>query len=172
MTPADLYRQCKVRAWRLETLQDYPGDEDERRRAFLAGEPLPPPGPGKQADLDLMAGLVRAGIRLQRVHLISRPPTDYMRFELAVYGENAAAGEDVRIADLSAHPALPLLGDLAVFDAGSPAAAVILFRYNRSGTLLGYEHITDPHVIRAAEKDYTIALSCSVPLDQFMAAVG
>ena len=45
-TPADLYRTCRVSARRLETLQDYDvsGDE-ERLRAFLAGEPLPPPRP-------------------------------------------------------------------------------------------------------------------------------
>ena len=63
-TPADLYRTCRTSARRLETRQHYlvPGD-DERQRAFLAGSELPAPGPGKIADLELIADLVRRGRR-------------------------------------------------------------------------------------------------------------
>ena len=62
MTPADLYRTCRVSACRLETLQHYdvPGDE-ERQRAFLAGEPLPPPRQGKLDDLKLITKLRESG---------------------------------------------------------------------------------------------------------------
>ena len=35
-----------------------------------------------------------------------RPLSAYVRYELAVYAENVAAGEEVRIADRSAHPEL------------------------------------------------------------------
>ena len=107
MTPADLYRTCRVSARRLETLQHYDvtGDE-ERQRAFLAGQPLPPPRQGKLDDLALIADLRQAGRYVGRVHVVDRPLSPYVRYELAVYAENVAAGEDVRIADRSLHPEL------------------------------------------------------------------
>jgi hypothetical protein len=73
MTPVDLYRTCQVSACRLETLQHYAGDEGERQRAFLAGEPLPPPGPRKRDDLELIAALMQKRRVVQRVHVVGRP---------------------------------------------------------------------------------------------------
>ena len=140
MTPADLYRTCRVSACRLETLQHYdvPGDE-ERQRAFQAGEPLPPPGQGKQDDLALIAELRRSGRQVGRVHVLDRPLSRYVRYELAVYAENVSAGEDVRIADRSLHPELGALAeDFAIFDAETMHAAVILFDYDSGGLVLGY----------------------------------
>jgi hypothetical protein len=62
----------------------------------------------------------QAGKVMQRVHLITEPPTDYLRFELAFYRGSVLAGEDIRI----------LPGDLAVgldlpgFDYGSSMTSV------------------------------------------------
>lgn len=135
MTPADLYRDCALSAWRLEVLQDYavPGDE-ERQRAFHAGEPLPSPRPGKRDNLALVARLTEAGRTVGRIHVVDRPLSDYVRYELAVYAENAAAGEEIRIADRSLYPELgEITGDFAIFDAERSKAAVILFGYDESG---------------------------------------
>jgi hypothetical protein len=167
-TPADLYRTCRHSARRLETLQDYDvsGDED-RMAAFLAGEPLPPPGPGKLADLELIASLRQRGVHVGRVHVITRPLSDYVRYELAVYAENAAAGEDVRIADGTAHPALGKLAqDFAVFD----SETVILFDYDGNGRVRGYRIADDPVTVRRCVGQYVLAAAQSVSLARFTAA--
>lgn len=79
MTPADLYRTCGASAWRLEVLQHYAGAADEeRQRAFHAGEPLPPPGPGKVSSLALISRLRQAGRQVGRVHVVSQPLSAYV----------------------------------------------------------------------------------------------
>jgi hypothetical protein len=171
MTPADLYRTCRVSAYRLETLQTYfvPSDE-ERQRAFHAGHLLPPPRQDKVEDLRLISTLRQAGRIIGRVHVVDRPLSDYVRYELAVYAENAAAGEDVRIADRSRHPELATLTqDFAVFDSETDQPAVILFDYDSSGRLLRYEHTTDPTVVERCRRQYQLAHSLSEPLTTFPA---
>jgi len=174
MTPADLYRSCRLSAWRLETLQNYApsgaGDE-ERQRAFHAGEPLPPPGQGKQADLELIAALRESGRQIGRVHVVDQPVTPYVLYELAVYAENASAGEDVRIADRSAHPELEALAqDFAIFDAEAGDATVILFDYDDRGRVRGYEIADDPETVSRCREQYRLALTRSVPLAELTAA--
>jgi hypothetical protein len=172
-TPADLYRTCRVSACRLETLQHYDvsGDE-ERQRAFLAGEPLPPPRQGKADDLALIADLRKRGQYVGRVHVVDRPLSDYVRYELAVYAENVAAGEDVRIADRSLHPELaPLAQDFAIFDAGTGRATVVLFDYDSGGRVRDYQVVaSDQETVKRFRDQYHLALSLSVPLSEFMAA--
>lgn len=85
-------------AFRLETLQDYSGSgEDPHLAAFLAGEPRPP-----SPEHEQWAGAVRAHRRagrvLQRVHIVTEPLSDYIRWELSWgYQPGVAAGEEVCI---------------------------------------------------------------------------
>jgi hypothetical protein len=173
MTPADLYRDCALSAWRIEALQHYtvPGDE-ERQRAFHAGEPLPPPGPGKQEDLALITRLTGAGRTVGRIHVIDRPLSDYVRYELAVYAENVAAGEEVRIADRSLHPELgEIYIDFAIFDAEAGSdTAVVLFDYDGAGLVRGYRIIDRTETIEYCRGLLGLAFAHSVPLAEFMAA--
>ena len=168
MTPADLYRTCRLSARRLETLQRYDVTGDEgRMRAFLAGEPLPPPGPGKAADLELIAELRDSGRYVGRVHVVDRPLSDYVRYELAVYAENAAAGEDVLIADRSAHPDLSdLAQDFTLFD----SETVILFDYDEDGRVRGYRIAEDRRTVERCVTEYVRAVGGAVALAEFMAA--
>jgi hypothetical protein len=167
-TPADLYRTCRVSALRLETRQDYrvPGDE-ARQRAFHAGEPLPPPGPGKAADLELITRLRQRGVNVGRVHVITRPISDYVRYELAVYGENVAAGEDVLIADASVYPELAgLTQDFALFD----SETAVLFGYGEDGVVRGYQITKDQRIVRHCLDRYSTAAARAVPRADFVAA--
>jgi len=167
-TPADLYRTCRGSARRLETLQDYDtGGDADRMQAFLAGAPLPPPRPGKMDDLALIADLRKRGVYVGRVHVISRPLSPYIRYELAVYAENVAAGEDVRIADSSLHPELGRLAqDFAIFD----SETAILFDYDDAGRVRGYQVADDPVTVKRCVGQYVLAAAQSVPLADFMAA--
>jgi hypothetical protein len=169
MTPGDLYRACRVSAYRLETLQHYVvPDDEERQRAFHAGAPLPPPRSSKLNDLRLIADLRRGGRQIGRIHLVDRPLSDYVRYELAVYGENVSAGEDVRIADRAAHAHLAELDtDFAIFDGETDSPNLILFDYAPDGRLRGYTHSTDPGLIRRCQRQYLLALGSSVPLEEF-----
>ena len=85
------------RVFRLETLDWYDApNEREPYRRFLAGEPVDPAWrePWKRLVRDVRA----SGRIMQRVHVVSEPVSDYIRFELLdVYPANVEAGEDVRI---------------------------------------------------------------------------
>jgi hypothetical protein len=172
MTPADLYRTCRISACRLEAQQSYARrGGDERQRAFDAGEPLPPPRQAKLDDLRLISELRQAGRKVGRVHIVDRPLRPYIRYELAVYAENVAAGEDVRIADRFLHPELAALTtDFAIFDAETGQPAVIVFDYDSEGFLLGYRHAEDGTTADRCREQYGLALSRSVPLSEFTAA--
>jgi hypothetical protein len=75
-----------------------------------------------------------------RVHVISRPLTDYLRYEFAVYQRTVQAGEDVRIVDLThqPNPGLPAQ-DFWLFD----DTAVVRMDYDEDGTQLGRELLED-----------------------------
>jgi hypothetical protein len=171
MTPGDLYRSCRASAYRLEVLQHYvvPGDE-ERQRAFHAGEPLPPPRQSKLGDLQLISGLRHAGRQIGRVHVVTRPLADYVRYELATYVENEAAGEDVRIAESAPQsPLAKLTTDFAIFDVETDSPHLILFDYSPDGRILGYRHTQDAEAIETRWRQYCLALDRSVSLAEFTA---
>jgi hypothetical protein len=172
LTPVDLYRTARACAWRVEVFQHYdvPGDE-ERQRAFVAGQPLPPPRQSKRDDLELIAGLTRRGLEMGRVHVVDRPLSPYVRYELAVYAENVTAGEDVRIADRSAHPELAALArDFVIVDPGSKHPGAILFDITPDGRVAGYRVDCSRKTVVACREELALALACAVPLGEFVAA--
>ncbi|MGW4891215.1 DUF6879 family protein [Kitasatospora sp. NPDC004240] len=122
-------------AWRLETLPVYtvPQEEDDIRR-FLAGEPVAPED--ASAWTERIKGYRSSGRTIGRVHVLTRPLTDYLRFEFAYYVHNVAAGEDVRILDLTGrkNPGLPDQ-DFWLFD----DSKVVLMNYRPDGTQINRE---------------------------------
>jgi hypothetical protein len=174
MTPGDLYRTCRFSAHRLETLQNYlVADDIERQRAFLDGQPLPPPRQSKIDDMRLVRKLRKAGRTVGRVHVVDRPLSDYVRYELAVYAENLEAGEDVRIADRSRHEALRDLDkDFAIFDGGTEHASAVFFDYSAEGVLLRYRYTTENQAVADCWNRYQETLRLSEPLESFLANRG
>lgn len=171
----ELFDGCRS-AFRLETLQHYAAVDDadaQRRRAFREGRLLPP-RPSKVEEMRLMRQEVAAlGKRVHRVHVVEVPLSSYLRFELAVYSENIEAGEDVRIADRSAHPALGELDrDFLLFDADSDSPVVVWFRYTSDGRHLGWDRSDDPGDARQCRDQRDLALAHSVSLDEFRSRVG
>lgn len=85
-------------AFRLETLAVYDiEDEKEEFAAFLAGRPLPP----EWSDNPWVRSMTDRGKTVSRVHVLTSPLTDYLRYELAAYPGNIAAGESIGIIDLA-----------------------------------------------------------------------
>ncbi|MBT2482612.1 DUF6879 family protein [Streptomyces sp. ISL-94] len=139
ISPAEfekLFSNFRRQAFRLETLDDYSGSSDpEMIRAFLAGEDQP--DNYNQEWADEVRGNIQAGKRMYRVHILSRPMTDYLRFELGWgYRKNAKAGEEFFILDTTDQPN-PLQGvpDFWMFDESS----VVSMNYGEGGRFLGAE---------------------------------
>jgi hypothetical protein len=170
MTPADLFETFGESAFRLETLQYYELAEDEpRRQAFREGRPMPP-RPGKTESMRLVRNAVASGRRVHRVHVVDLPLSEYIRYELAMYPENIAAGEDVRIARRGDHPDLRSLDtDFWLFDAETEKPAVIWFRYAPDGRILSRDYGDSAGDISRAREQRDLALAHSLPLTEFMA---
>ncbi|MBB1252715.1 DUF6879 family protein [Streptomyces alkaliterrae] len=137
---SDLFDSFEREAFRLETLDDYSKSGSvEAYEAFLAGEGKPE---GYNADwVSEVSGHVSEGKRIYRVHILSRPLTPYLRFELSWgYRTNMLGGEEFFILDTTEQPN-PLEGveDFWLFD----DTAVGVLRYDNAGTFLEAEVLPD-----------------------------
>lgn len=155
--------------FRLEALQEYTvSGDDERRSAWREGRPLPPPRPAKAETIRDFRQLTEAGRRIHRVHVVDLPLTEYVSYELHVYQENVDAGEDVRIAERSAHPDLEdLREDFVLLDGDTDHPVVIWYRYDQDGRLVAHEVDDDPVVAAHCRAQRDLALAHSVPLAEF-----
>ncbi|MEV6972001.1 DUF6879 family protein [Kitasatospora sp. NPDC093806] len=127
-------------AFRLETLDDYSRSGGvDAYQAFLAGE-AQPAGYRTAGWVTTVTDATDAGKRMYRVHILSRPLTDYLRFELTWgYHRNMAAGEEFFILDTTdqANP-IPEAPDFWLFDDENVAA----MNYDGDGTYLGTDFLT------------------------------
>jgi hypothetical protein len=156
VTPDDLgalFETFTRTAFRLEGRDDYNvPDEADRLAAFLEGRELPARTPSTDAWLGLVANATAAGRRMVRVRVVGMPVTDYTRFELAVYPENIAAGEQVRLVE---RDSLPQLSDNSwdedfwLFD----GQTVAVLRYDAEGRFLGVAEGTDIDRYRRIERE-------------------
>lgn len=123
-------------AFRLETLPVYRvGDEPEARVLNF----LDTGDPGVSDDSPWQTEVRhyrKTGRWIGRVHVITRPLTDYLRFEFACYQYNVRAGEEVHILDLTDKPSPGLPNqDFWMFD----ESKVVRMDYAEDGTQLGRE---------------------------------
>jgi hypothetical protein len=130
-------------AYRFEQLQAYDvGYENLSYRRFLAGEPASDAVQEEWAAM--IRDAVRGGKTFQRVHLVTEPLTDYLRYEMGVwYPRNTEAGEDIRIL-LAVPPGVSLPGwDYWLFD----SRHLWIMEYDHTGRFLATEEVTDPRQI-------------------------
>jgi hypothetical protein len=166
-----VFDRFRATAFRLETLPRYAGDEGEEFALFLAGEPLPERSTRTVPWLRRVADTTATGARWRRVHVLSRPLTDYLRFEIVGYKANVDAGEDVRIADRGVHPELVALRrDFWLFDAETPDAFAMPMHHDAVGHLIGFDVTDDPEVIEQCRCERDLAVALSVPLHEYAAA--
>jgi len=151
-------------AFRLETLSRYTMEEEEEdfRKFLQTGEVYIP-------DDDTWFVRVRrfreTGRWIGRVHVVERPLTDYLRYELMAYKFNVRHGEEVRILDLTGieNPGLPEK-DFWMFD----NLRVVEMLYRPDGTQIGRELLQDPNIEQYRRWKET-ALLLSVPLAEYQA---
>lgn len=148
--------------FRLETLQSYGNSgEDEAFVAFLADEPAPYEPAVEEWDAMIRRN-VQAGRIQQRVHVVTEPLTDYMRFELTGYAQSVDAGEEVRIVRVAENESWPSdvpRSDFFLFD----SSELYLQHYGDAGEWLGTEPITDPAAIVRACRWRDAALYRATP---------
>lgn len=160
---AAYFRDFEREAFRLELLPQYlVGPEDGPFAAFRRGEPMP--AGHNSAWHDTIRANVAAGRLMRRVHVITPPLSDYLRFEFGWgYVGNENAGEQIRILDLSRSqdPGLPDF-DFWMFD----ESAIVAMLYEPDGKQIGRELLTevDPSdFVRYRDA----ALGASVPFGEY-----
>ncbi|WP_371517813.1 DUF6879 family protein [Kitasatospora sp. NBC_01300] len=136
-TLGDWLDTFEVEAFRLETLDDYSQSGGvEAYQAFLAGE-IQPESFRTAAWVKTVGDAVQAGRRMYRVHVLSRPLTSYLRFELGWgYRRNALAGEEFFILDTTSRETpVPGVPDFWMFD----NQVVGAMSYDAHGAFLGVD---------------------------------
>ncbi|GAA3395368.1 DUF6879 family protein [Streptomyces roseoviridis] len=133
-TLGSLFESFEREAFRLETLDDYSrSGNTDAYELYRAGEPQPA---GYNAEwVAELRSLTGQGKRVYRVHVLARPLTDYLRFELGWgYRKNMTGGEEFFILDVTDAPN-PLVGvpDFWLFDSTDTAA----MEYDEHGVFRG-----------------------------------
>jgi hypothetical protein len=150
--------------FRLETLQQYEVDyeSDEYREFLQTGRLDREPGPWQQ----MISEHTRAGRKLQRVHVVQEPLTDYVRYEFAAYEHNQRAGEEIRLIptpeEVWPHD-LPRGQDFWLFDDADAWAMV----YDEAGRFIAAEQVTAPEDIERCRRWRDVALRLSIPLADY-----
>jgi hypothetical protein len=136
------FRDFQTEAWRLETLPVYRvPQEAEEFSQFLDGKRFP--GPYEDSWTSLIRKHRESGGSIGRVHIVTRPLSDYLRFEFERYYQHQAAiGEDIRILDVTDREnPLPDVKDFWMFD----QSTVVLMHYEADGKQINRElHKGDP----------------------------
>lgn len=148
--------------FRLETLQHYSGSSADDAFVEWEHSGVVPLTDELHQWCERIQRRLADGAHVQRVHVVTEPLTDYMRFELASYEPNVAAGEDVRIIPVRDDPwptDVPASADFWLVD----AARLWSMRYAPDGTWLGAELVTAPGRIAQSRaiRDAALARSLS-----------
>ncbi|MFJ7089891.1 DUF6879 family protein [Streptomyces mirabilis] len=135
-----MFRGIQLEAWRLETLPQYLMPQEAAEiDAFRAGKRVDPLTYSSAYTEDLKQ-LRGEGKRKGRVHVVTRPLSEYLRFEFSrYYAPHVAAGEDIRILDVTGREN-PLQGvrDFWLFD----RSTVVLMHYEGDGKQISRELFT------------------------------
>jgi hypothetical protein len=152
---------------RVETLARYVSASDgSELDRYLDGEPEPDRA-AKAGWLDRIRADTAAGRIWRRLRVVEPPLTDYVRYSCEWgYTDNTAAGEQVRVIDLSEAPpgadVLVRVGDFYLLD----DAHVAVMRYDPSGAFTGAEVVGEPlsGIYRAAVR---VGWAIAEPFDRW-----
>jgi hypothetical protein len=152
----------KESAFRLERRPNYNMPEEaEMLAAFKRGErvQLPEDHPWPP----LVKRQCSTGKIMQRARGVSKPPTEYERFELSLYPHSVEAGEQIHVYERGSIPEIFLYElDFWLFDNHT----VYILNYDTEGHFLGTEQAYDVVTYRRIRD---LALERSIPLADFTA---
>ena len=167
-----LFTSFEHTAYRLETLQAYDVSyETEPYHAFISGHPRPR-DPSKNQWVSMISDAVGAGKVFQRVHVVTEPLTDYLRYELGwSYPPNVEAGEGSAslsrsrgVADVGPRRDPAALQDYWLFDSSD----LWVMEYADDGRFLYIEQVTEPAAIVTAARRRDAALHYAIPYRDYM----
>lgn len=153
-------------AFRLETLQEYSvDDEKDSFQRFLSDDRSRFSTYVHEWGGELRSG-ISAGRRYSRVHVVTEPLSDYVRFECACgYRLSVTAGEEIRILPVREGDwpeGIPHL-DYWLFDSHQ----LLRMDYTADGTLLPPVLVDDPEQIVAANHWRDRAMQTSIPYTEY-----
>lgn len=167
---ADAFHDLTTSWFRLETLQAYDVEAEQDSFAeFLRTGRLD--SPGDEDWRAMIAGHVAAGRTLWRVHVVEEPLTDYVRYEIAEYVRNHAAGEDIRLLPVERGEwpqDLPRDTDFWLLDDEQPTGTAWSMSYDAAGGFLGAELVRDPELIATYRRWRDVALAQATPLQDYL----
>jgi hypothetical protein len=152
-------------AFRLETLQHYSEPiEADAFAQFRAGHD---PAIDMSWWLGMAIGHNEAGHRMSRVRIVVEPPSDYTRFEFALYPSMVATGDDIRVIPIaeSEWPAGIPHEDFWLFDDRD----LWVIEYDSIGTFLGADLIQNDHAVDRRRQWRDIAWSEAIPVNEYLA---
>jgi hypothetical protein len=167
-----LFTSFRHSAFRLETLPAYLIDaEAESLQLWREGQPEP----AWRKDrpwLETVRQANTTGKSMQRVRVVRRPLSDYIRFEMDWgYPANVEAGEDIRILEQGPGDDLPRLPDpelgydFWLFD----AVTVVRLEYDAAGRFIRPVDVSANEVPFIACRDYVVRRA--VPFSDYQARV-
>lgn len=149
-------------AFRLEQEQNYAGVPDPGWDAWRAGQPLPVRTTENDEFLKKIAAHVSAGRRMNRVIVVDRPVSDYLRYELTAFLMHVAVGEDVNVVWRDAHPDLAaLVEDFWMLD----EQLVAIMRYDEEKRFTEAVQPTEPAEAYVVRRD--LAMKYATPLERW-----
>ncbi|MFE7409764.1 DUF6879 family protein [Streptomyces laurentii] len=155
-----LFEGFEHTAFRLETLATYDVEEEREEMArFFAGGDMGP----EWDDNPWVRSMTDLGKRVSRVHVLSSPLTDYLRYELAAYPGNIKAGESIGIIDRAERSVDGLPDhDFWLFDDRD----VYRMHYTESGAFVGAELLPADRLPEYLDHR-SAALSVAVPFASY-----
>jgi hypothetical protein len=165
----DLFRQAKSDVFRLELRDRYnvPAERD-RWEAFQARDwpRLEELNKAQRATwMHLMREVTSTGRRVERVRVVTEPPTAYIQFELRLNAGNAEAGEDIRYLprDQAEELDLPSL-DYWLFD----STTAVVLHFGDDDELLGMELVDASSAIEGFCAGRKAAWRLAVPYSEYV----
>ncbi|MGW0734283.1 DUF6879 family protein [Streptomyces sp. NPDC002851] len=158
------FTEIKHEAWRLETLPQYLVPQEVAEfAAFREGQPPLTPYTASSYTERVSRQRVE-GKYNGRVHIVTQPLSEYLRFEFTrYYAVHVRAGDDIRILDVTDRPN-PLQGvqDFWMFD----RTEVVLMNYEQDGTQINRE-VFEGDVSPFIEYQ-RIAMAASMPFEEYV----
>ena len=162
-----LFYDFQTSAFRLETLQLYAVDYEEIPfKDFMQGKERYTHAVQSEY-IDMVSKHVNSGRSMSRVHIISEPLSDYVRFEILwPYADNVQAGEDVRLLPIKQNnwPENIPKEDFWIFD----SKLVAVMNYDHEGRFLEAKLLHESHDIEKYLEIEESAVRSSIPYDVYV----